>query len=101
MALSTMLYKQKLILIHPKTDELGIAEIKVWKVPKDEHYKEGIKYSLFFVLKDSGVVILGYDNHRPKGHHRHSGNNEEKYSFKGIEQLMDEFFSEIKLKGFI
>ncbi len=44
-----------------------MAELKVWEIGATAHYPAGIKYSLFFVQPESGTVLFGMDNHKPKG----------------------------------
>lgn len=70
-----------------------VVELKVWKVPKSEHFPEGVKYSFFAVR--SGRVLVGYDNHRPKGHHRHFMGGEEPYSFEGFDKLRSDFKADL------
>ena len=48
-----------------KTAQGLVVELKVWRVPKSEGYPEGIKYSFFAVFGKQ--VLVGYDNHKPKG----------------------------------
>jgi hypothetical protein len=50
---------------------------------------DAVKYSLYWVKE--GEVLVGYDNHYPKGHHRHYGQREEDYEFKDIETLIKDF----------
>ena len=50
---------------------------------------EGFRYS-FFAVRD-GVVLVGYDNHVPKGHHRHFGGKQEPYAFEGLDKLRADF----------
>jgi hypothetical protein len=38
-----------------------------------------------------GERIVGYDNERGKGDHRHYGDREEPYIFTTMEQLLDDF----------
>ena len=66
-----------------------VVEFKVWQVARSTQYPEGFKYS-FFAIRD-GVVLVGYDNHEPKGHHRHFGGVEREYEFKGLEKLRADF----------
>ncbi|MBI4595217.1 MAG: hypothetical protein HY730_02440, partial [Candidatus Tectomicrobia bacterium] len=40
-----------------------------WKVPASKDFPEGIKYAFAYIHK--GRRILGYDNERAKGHHKH------------------------------
>ena len=56
-------------------------------------YPEGFKYSFFAVR--NGVVLVGYDNHTPKGHHRHVGATEEAYEFAGLDKLRADFSSDL------
>ena len=39
----------------------------------------------------TGEEIVGYDNHWPKGSHRHFRGREESYSFQNIEKLLSDF----------
>jgi hypothetical protein len=39
------------------------------------------------------VAALLYDNHHPKGHHRHVGTREEPYSFVTAEKLVADFLA--------
>ena len=93
-------FHQKIILYHSTTDEEAIAELKVFQVPISIHYPEGLKYSLFLVFKDSGKLIIGVDNHKPKGPHLHIGNNESVYIFRSMDELVDDFWPLVKKKGF-
>ena len=68
-----LLYHSKITLIHRHSDAVALAALKVWQVPKSRHFPEGFKYSLSLVEKSTGDVLLGYDNHKPKGHHVHVG----------------------------
>lgn len=86
--------------MHPTSLEVAIAEIKVWNVPCSVHYPEGLKYSLFLVSRESGQVILGFDNHKPKGPHLHYQGKELTYLFLGIDQLIDDFWKRTEKEGF-
>jgi hypothetical protein len=66
-----------------------IVEFRVWQVTMSAHYPDGFKYSLF--ASRDGTVLVGYDNHAPKGHHRHFGSREEVYEFDGLEKLSADF----------
>ena len=78
-------------VLHEKirTAEGVIVEFKVWSIPKSKNYPEGVKYSFFAVR--SGKVLVGYDNHSPKGHHRHFDDEESAYDFGGFDKLRDDF----------
>jgi hypothetical protein len=78
-------------ILHDKVRTVDgvVVEFKVWQVTRSAQYPEGFKYSFFATRK--GVVLVGYDNHRPKGHHRHFGGVEEAYAFDGLEKLRADF----------
>lgn len=93
-------YHSKVQMLHERTDEVAIAEAKVWRVPKSDHFPEGIKYSLFLVMKETGEIVIGFDNHKPKGHHFHRQGKEERYEFKSVDTLVEEFWDLVKKEGF-
>jgi len=67
--------------------------IKVWSVPKSvPPTTHGLKYSLFYGR--SGERLIGYDNERGKGDHRHYGEREESYQFVSLEKLLDDFIAD-------
>ena len=78
-------------VLHEKvrTAEGIVVEFKVWRVRDIRRYPEGFRYS-FFAVRD-GVVLVGYDNHVPKGHHRHFGGKQEPYAFEGLDKLRADF----------
>jgi hypothetical protein len=76
-----------------KTEDGVVVEIKIWKVPKSDHYPEGVKYSFF--ATQGGKVLVGYDNHKPKGHHRHFGGIEGPYFFAGFDKLRNDFLNDL------
>lgn len=96
-----LLYHSKIQVIHGIREEVAIAELKVWKIPETLSYPEGIKFSLFLVWKESGKVIIGFDNHQPKGPHMHRRNREKSYEFKDVNQLIEDFWSLIRMEGFL
>jgi Family of unknown function (DUF6516) len=76
-----------------------ILEIVIWKVlqsvPPTVH---GLKYRLFY--GKPGARIVGYDNERGKGDHRHVGGREEPYVFRSISMLLDDFEADVvKARG--
>lgn len=76
------------------TPDGDIIERNTWKVEKSRDFPEGIKYRLVYVHK--GKRVLGYDNERAKGHHKHWLGQEEKYSFSNQEKLYADFEEDIK-----
>ncbi len=92
------LFHEKRILAHRETDEVAVAEIRIWRVPRSERYPIGIKYSLFLVA--GGRTIVGFDNHSPKGPHLHLGKSEVPYSFTTEEKLLADFWELARKEGF-
>lgn len=84
------------LLLSRKTvyDDGSIVQVRVWSVaapvPPSEHR---YKYSLYYG-KD-GERIVGYDNEKGKGDHKHIRGRELPVRFETIEQLIDQFFSEV------
>ena len=76
----------------------AIVELKIWSVPKSRDYRTGIKYSLYLVAQ--GNVIVGMDNHKPKGPHLHLGEQELPYLFRGIPKLLADFWDLVRKAGF-
>jgi Family of unknown function (DUF6516) len=76
-----------------------ILEIVVWKVPEPvPPTVHGLKYRLFY--GKPGKRIVGYDNERGKGDHRHVEGREEPYVFRSIESLLDDFEADVvKARG--
>jgi len=94
-----IIFKEKRVVLHEASGRLGIAEIRVWKIPSSPHYPEGRKFSLFLVL--DGKVVVGIDNHRPKGPHIHRGQaNESQYSYTDEKSLIEDFWDLVHHEGF-
>jgi hypothetical protein len=60
-------------------------------VPPSRHR---LKYSLFYGRP--GERVVGYDNERGKGDHRHYGDREQRYAFTSIEKLLADFKADVE-----
>jgi hypothetical protein len=83
-------------LFHDKsrTPDGFIVEMTIWQLPgSDPDRPHGLKYSLFFGR--SGERLVGYDNERGKGDHKHVLGREQAYRFKSVEQLMEDFLNDV------
>lgn len=90
MAYNTIKEESKLLQYSKQSEKDGvIIESKIYKVPVSDLYPEGIRYSLYYVKY--GKVIIGYDNHYPKGHHKHLHGIEYPYDFENISRLLEDF----------
>ena len=88
------------LIFHEKRtlSEKELVEIKIWKIPKSKDFPDMVKYSFAYIKNKER--ILGYDNERGKGHHRHYKDEETKMEFKDPETLLEQFKKEIKkLRG--
>ncbi len=75
-------------------DSSGI-EMVVWKVPEPvPPSSHGYKYRLVYVQR--GVRVVGFDNERGKGDHKHVGGAELPYVFAGVEKLIEDFIVEVE-----
>jgi hypothetical protein len=75
-------------------DDGAIQEIVVWRVPTPiPPSSHGFKYRLFYGF--AGRRLVGYDNERGKGDHRHYDGREESYKFRGWEALIDDFLADV------
>lgn len=71
-----------------------IIEMVIWSVPDPVPPTEhGLKYRLFYGRP--GERIVGYDNERGKGDHRHIKDREESYEFVSVAKLIDDFEGDV------
>ena len=87
---AVLLLKQKL------TDADGdILELVIWKVPLDTKHLKGVRYRLAFIPQGHDHPALLYDNHHPKGPHKHTGGVESAYTFIDVRRLIEDFKRDI------
>ncbi len=83
-------------LLYDRTDlpDGGIIEMVIWQVPTPVWGSaHSLKYSLFYGR--AGARLIGYDNERGKGDHRHIGEREEPYLFSTVEALVADFIADV------
>jgi hypothetical protein len=84
-------------LVHRTKDAFGkgFIEIVIWRltvpVPPSEH---PFKYRLVYIV--DGQRLVGYDNERGKGDHKHIGKKEHPYSWVNPKQLMADFLADVE-----
>jgi len=67
----------------------------IWQVPEPiPPSGHPYKYRLVYVIE--GKRVVGYDNERGKGDHKHLGDREENYRFVTPQQLMADFMINVK-----
>ena len=77
-------------------------DLNLWRVPKDNDYPEGLKYSINYrVLRsDEWVEQIRIDNKERQGHHLHLLDKIEPYNFVSFEKAVKDVEKLIqKLKG--
>jgi hypothetical protein len=73
----------------------SIVEMVIWQLPKSSSERpHGLKYRLYYG-KDNDRVV-GYDNERGKGDHKHIYNTEKRYRFTSVEKLIADFLADIE-----
>ena len=76
-------------------DDGSVVEIVIWELPEPlPPCVHRYKYRLYFGAH--GASRIRYDNERGKGDHRHVGRDESAYRFTTIEQLIDDFRTDVE-----
>jgi hypothetical protein len=87
-----LLQRQKSIL-----SDGAILELVIWRVPQPvDGCVHDYKYSLYY--GKNGVRIVGYDNERLKGDHRHLDGVETPYAFSTVENLVRDFLADVDFR---
>jgi hypothetical protein len=72
----------------------AIVEEVIWKLPRAEADRpHGYKYRLAYVR--GSKLIVGYDNERGKGDHRHLRGREVRYNFISLDRLLADFRADV------
>lgn len=86
-----LLLKKRFLL-----SETTFAEIVIWQLQASlDGSTHDFKYRLAYVVNNR--CVLRYDNEAGKGNHVHINEQEISYNFVSTEQLVDDFFAQIKL----
>ena len=89
--------KARLLLREKRTDRQGdLLEVVVWSVLASTSYPDGIRYRLAFIPLDKKTPAVLYDNHHPKGHHKHLEDSEQSYIFFNMAQLFSDFRKDVR-----
>jgi hypothetical protein len=85
------------LLFHERRrfDDGAIMEMRIWRVPRPVPPAiHELKYSLFYGRP--GQRLIGYDNERGKGDHKHLGAREMPYEFVSVERLVADFLADVR-----
>ena len=67
----------------------------IWELPQATLERpHGLKYSLFYGR--GGERIVGYDNERGKGDHKHLLDVETRFKFISVEKMVADFLADIQ-----
>jgi len=73
----------------------GVVDMTIWRLPAQSAERpHGLKYSLFYGR--DGERIVGYDNERGKGDHKHLGTTQVPYRFVNVEKLVADFLADVE-----
>jgi hypothetical protein len=73
----------------------SIVQMRVWEVPVPVlGSAHRFKYSLYYGR--NGVRLVGYDNERGKGDHKHIDGVEYPYEFVSVEKLVSDFLADVE-----
>jgi hypothetical protein len=84
-------------IFHDKTllPDGSIVEMVIWQLPQSSNERpHGLKYRMFF--GNAGKRLVGYDNERGKGDHKHILDTEKRYKFTSVEKLVIDFLSDVE-----
>lgn len=74
-----------------------LQEVRISTFPPSPELREGVRYSLCLVDLETGEMLVLYDVHRGKSHHRHLRGAENSYNFVDEDTLLDDFFRDVAL----
>lgn len=85
----------KLLEKKARYDDGAIREMVIWQLPSsDSERPHGLKYRLYYGR--NGERLVGYDNERGKGDHRHFNGSEMPYDMVSVEKLIQDFLADIE-----
>lgn len=87
---ATLIFHEKLVF-----PDHAIMQGVIWRLPgATPERPHSLKYRLYY--GKNGQRIIGYDNERGKGDHRHYRDLEEDYLFTTVEQLIADFLADVR-----
>ena len=87
---ATLVYRVKY-----RFDDGGLVEMVIWQVPEPlAGSRHRFKYRLFY--GKGGRRLVGYDNERGKGDHRHIAGRELTYRFQSPDKVIADFLADVE-----
>jgi hypothetical protein len=76
------------------TPEGDLIELVIWRLPKPvPPSTHDYKYRAVYIA--GGKRVVGFDNERGKGDHRHMSGHEEAYAFTTVDRLVEDFIAAV------
>ena len=73
----------------------GMVEMVIWQLPTATAERpHGLKYRLVYVV--DGVRVVGYDNEKGKGDHKHLRGLEQPYQFVNVNKMIADFLADVR-----
>jgi hypothetical protein len=74
----------------------SLTQIQIWQVRKEAAFPTGVKYAFYLIgPPPERSIVVGYDNHHGKGHHRHAGSVETQVTTPSVTTLLQRFRREV------
>lgn len=77
-------------------DDGAMVRMVIWDLPNPVP-PSGHRFKYRLVYIEHGRRVIGFDNERGKGDHRHDGNKESPYVFADVPTLIQDFIQAVKL----
>jgi hypothetical protein len=74
----------------------SVTEVVVWRIPSDARRSEHVRYRMAFIPRNHKRPAVLFDNHDPKGHHKHVDGVEDRYPFSDVSALIADFDKEVE-----
>lgn len=86
---------QEILHIKECLQDGGIIEMVIWRLPEvGDSGGHNLKYRLYYGR--AGGRLVGYDNERGKGDHRHIAGRQQPYRFVSVRQLVADFLADVR-----
>ena len=73
----------------------GMVEMVIWQLPTATAERPHcLKYRLVYVV--DGVRVVGYDNEKGKGDHKHLRGLEQPYQFVNVDKMIADFLADVR-----
>lgn len=87
---ATLIFRERVVFA-----DGSYAVLRAWSVPEPvPPSAHGYKYSLAYIVR--GERVIGYDNERGKGDHKHLRGTESSYQFTSLAKLLEDFMEDVE-----